>query len=359
MGRIKNGQVTIKQVARDADVSSQTVSRVINNRPDVSPETRRKIQQVIDQLGYKPSAIARSLIQQRSNTLAVVAWGIDYYGPSRTVVGIEKKANELGYSLFLNLVNQPDDANHEQVMDALIARRVDGIIWAVPEVGNNHTWVKTENMEQLPPVIFLSMEPRKGISVVAIDNRDGARQAVRHLLEQGRRRIGIITGPLTWWEARERLAGWKEAMREVSLAPVETLIFRSDDWTAVNGERGMQVLWRQNPEIDAVFASNDQIALGALRIAHQLGRHIPDDLAIVGFDNIPEAAFFWPPLTTVFQQLIDVGCIAVEGLHKMIMERRLQQVHTENFSQMLRPRLIIRASSSYQPEKDALSVGLS
>lgn len=359
MGRIKNGQVTIKQVARDADVSSQTVSRVINNRPDVSPETRQKIQQVIDQLGYKPSAIARSLIQQRSNTLAVVAWGIDYYGPSRTVVGIEKKANELGYSLFLNLVNQPDDANHEQVMDTLIARRVDGIIWAVPEVGNNHTWVRTENLDQLPPVIFLSMEPRKGISVVAIDNRDGARQAVQHLLDQGRRRIGIITGPLTWWEARERFAGWQEAMREENLEPVESLIFRSDDWTPVNGERGMQALWRQNPEIEAVFASNDQIALGALRIAHQLGRHIPDDLAIVGFDNIPEAAFFWPPLTTVFQQLIDVGCIAVEGLHKMIMERRSQQVHAENFSQMLRPRLIIRASSSYQPEKDALSVGLS
>lgn len=359
MGRIKNGQVTIKQVARDAQVSSQTVSRVINNRPDVSPETRQKILQVIDQLGYKPNAIARSLISQRSNTLAVVAWGIDYYGPSRTVVGIEQKANELGYSLFLNLVNQPDDANHEQVLDALIARRVDGIIWAVPEVGNNHTWVKPDNLEQLPPIVFLSMKPRPGISVVAIDNRDGARQAVQHLIDQGRRKIGILTGPLTWWEARERFTGWQETLRQAGFEPAESLVFRSDDWTAVNGERGMQALWRQNFQIDAVFASNDQIALGALRIAHQLGKHIPDDLAIVGFDNIPEAAFFWPPLTTVFQQLIDVGCMAVEGLHKMIVEKRSQQAQVENFSQMLRPRLIIRASSSYQPEKDALSVALS
>jgi LacI family transcriptional regulator len=346
MKRLKNGQVTIKQVAREAGVSSQTVSRVVNNRPDVSPETRQKTQLIIDQLGYQPNAIARSLIHQRSNTLAVVAWGIDYYGPSRTVVGIEQKANELGYSLFLNLVDQPDDGNHERVLETLISRRVDGIIWAVPEVGNNRTWVISSQLRELPPIVFLSMESHPGISVIAIDNRNGARQAVQHLIHQGRRKIGILTGPLAWWEARERLAGWQEAMQEAELEPKESLVYRSDDWTAVNGERGMQTLWLQNPDMDAVFASNDQIALGAMDRAHQLGKNIPGELSIVGFDNIPEAAFFWPPLTTIFQQLIDVGCIAVENLHKMILERRSNPDHHENLSQIVRPKLIIRASSS-------------
>lgn len=163
--------------------------------------------------------MARSLIHQRSNTLAVVAWGIDYFGPSRTLVGIEQQAHELGYSLFLNLVSQPSDGTHEHVLDILVAYRVDGIIWAVPEVGDNRAWLETARLDQLPPIVFLSMEPRPGLAVVAVDNRSGARQATRHLIEQGRRKIGIITGPLAWWEARERYAGWRDALQEAGLTP--------------------------------------------------------------------------------------------------------------------------------------------
>src|SRR5512136_797732 len=199
MKRLKNGHVTIKQVAEAAGVSGQTVSRVINNRPDVLPETRQRIQQIIDQMGYQPNAIARSLIQRRSHTLGIVASGLDYFGPTQTVVGIEKKANELGFSVLLSLFDEPDKGGHERALNTLVAHRVDGIIWAVPEVGNNRSWVKSSHLEQLPPIVFMSMEPRPGISVVAVDNRHGAIQAVQHLIDQGRRKIGIITGPLTWW----------------------------------------------------------------------------------------------------------------------------------------------------------------
>ncbi len=108
----------------------------------------------------------------------------------------------------------------------------------------------------------------------------------------------------------------------------------------------MQVLWDQNPDLDAVFASNDQIAMGAMGIAHQRGKAIPGDFSIVGFDNIPEAAFLWPPLTTIYQQVNDIGCIAVANLHKMIIDRRANQDHYENVSQIIRPELIVRASSS-------------
>jgi len=182
--------------------------------------------------------------------------------------------------------------------------------------------------------------------VVSVDNRNGAKQAVQHLLQKGRRKIGIITGPMAWWEARERYAGWQEALGEAGLEASLSQVVNSDDWSAMNGERGMRTLLAQAPEVDAVFASSDQIALGAMGIAHQLGRHVPQELAIVGFDNTPEAAFFWPPLTTIYQQLVDVGRIAVKNLHEMILIRQSQNEPLPPSFTMLKPELIIRASSS-------------
>jgi LacI family transcriptional regulator len=277
----------------------------------------------------------------------VIAWGIDYYGPSRTVVGIEQEANELGYSLFLCLVNHPTD-DHEKILDTLISRRVEGIIWAIPEVGDNRKWIQTNHLDQLPPVVFLSMAALPGISVVSVDNRNGAKQAVQHLYQQGKRKIGIITGPMAWWEARERFDGWQEALQELGLDASARLVVHSDDWSAVNGERGMRTLLAQAPDVDAVFASSDQIALGAMGIAHQLGLRLPQDLAIVGFDNTPEAAFFWPPLTTMYQQLIDVGRIAVKNLHEIILSRQTQNEALPPSLTRLKPELIVRASSSLQ-----------
>ncbi len=343
---------TLRDVAELAGVSPKTVSRVVNHQNEISEATRQRVQAAIDQLDYRPNILARSLIHQRSKTLGVIAWGIDYYGPSRTVVGIEREANELGYSLFLSLVSHPTD-NHEQILDTLVSRRVEGIIWAIPEVGTNRNWIQTSRLDQLPPIVFLTMESRPGISVVSVDNRCGAKQAVQHLLQQGRRKIGIITGPMTWWEARERYAGWQEALGEAGLDASFSLVATSDDWSAVNGERGMLTLLEQVPDIDAVFASSDQIALGALGIAHKLGRRVPQELSISGFDNIPESAYFWPPLTTIYQQLIDVGRIAVKNLHEMIVARRSERESLQPLSTIVKPELIIRASSlsiAFQPE---------
>jgi LacI family transcriptional regulator len=339
---------TLRDVAELAGVSTKTVSRVVNHQTEISEATRQRVQAAIDQLDYRPNILARSLIRQRSKTLAVIAWGIDYFGPSRTVLGIEQEANELGYSLFLSLISQPTD-DHKQILDTLISLRVEGILWVIPEVGDNRKWVQTSRLDHLPPIVFLSMESRPGITVVSVDNRNGARQAVQHLIKQGRRRIGIITGPLTWWEARERYAGWQEAMQEAGLKASPSLVVKSDDWLALNGERGLRTLLAQAPDLDAVFAGNDQIALGALGTAHQLARRVPQELAIVGFDNIPEAAFYWPPLTTIYQRLVDVGRIAVKSLHEMIMARRLQRVPIQPVSTTLKPELVIRASSLEMP----------
>src|SRR5512133_338860 len=167
-------RVTIKEVARIAGVSTQTVSRVLNDRPDVSPETRQRIRAIIAQLGYSPNTLARSLIQGRSHTLGVAGYGLSYYGPSRVLTGIERRANELGYSLLLNLLRDPETNNGQEIFNNLLSRQVDGIIWAVPEIGANRDWL-TEQLEKkadeaLVPVVFINMEPREGLAVAAMDN---------------------------------------------------------------------------------------------------------------------------------------------------------------------------------------------
>src|SRR4030042_4434893 len=134
---------TLKDVARLAGVSTKTVSRVVNHQGEISAETRERVQAAIEQLGYRPNVLARSLIHQRPNTLGVVAWGIEYFGLSRTVVGIEQQAHQLDYSLFLNLMDRPDNSDSEQVLDPLITPRVDGVFLAAPEVGDNRGWLKS------------------------------------------------------------------------------------------------------------------------------------------------------------------------------------------------------------------------
>jgi LacI family transcriptional regulator len=335
--------VTLEDVARLAGVSTKTVSRVVNAHSEISPATRERVQAAIDQLGYRPNILARSLVNRRSNTLAVVAWGIDYFGPSRTVVGIEQQSDEFGYSLFLNLVARPDDGDVDHLLDELVARRVDGIIWAAPEVADNRHWLNPARLAQLPPIVFLSMAPRPGLSMVSIDNRAGAFAAVQHLIGQGRRRIGHIAGPLAWWEARERAAGWEAALCAAGL-PVQPSLSVEGDWTAASGDRALRALLAQAPDLDAIFVGSDQIALGALGAAHSLGRRIPDDLAFVGFDDIPESAFFWPPLTTVHQPLIEAGRSAVQALHSLIGTAALPPDANAGVT-LIQPNLVIRASS--------------
>ena len=336
--------VTLQDVAQLAGVSTKTVSRVVNNQGEISETTRQRVQAAIRQLNYQPNILARSLVNQRTNTLAVVAWGIDYYGPSRTVVGIENKSDELGYSLFLNLLAHPDEGDIDRILDTLVARRVDGIIWAVPEVGGNRMWINPDRLNRLPPIVFLSMAEQTGLATVAVDNRGGARQAVKHLIDAGRQRIGLITGPLAWWEARERFAGWQDTMRAAGLDASSSLVVEGD-WSASSGAQAMRTLLKQEPDIDAIFVCSDQMAVGALGVTHQMGRRIPQDLAVAGFDNIPESAFFWPPLTTVYQQLIDVGCLAVQNLHQWIeAKRKGETAPLENVQ--LTPELIIRESSA-------------
>src|SRR5258706_3217635 len=233
-----------------------TVSRVLNDRPDVSSATRKRIQQLIDELGYAPNAMASSLRQGRSNTLGVVASGIEYFGPSRTLVGVEQEAEALGYSLLLNLLHYPESNHGEELLDSMLSRQVEGIVWAVPEIGSNREWITEKVRGIATPVIFLSMQPRERSMVSAVDNYAGGRLATEHLLSQGSKQVGIINGPPTWWEARQRTLGWKDALTDAGIEAQDAMSI-DGDWTAASGETGLAELLEQWPSLDAVFASND------------------------------------------------------------------------------------------------------
>jgi LacI family transcriptional regulator len=336
--------LTIKEIARKAGVSTQTVSRVLNDRPDVSRETRKRVQQIIDESGYHPNAIARSLIRQRTYILGLIASHLNFHGPQAHLVQLDREATEVGYTLLPQLIHENDSIDLQQQLRRLLSQQVDGIIWAIPQVDVD-TSTLWEQMV-LPSMPMISLEdPIPNIPMPAyVDEQTGARLATQHLLSQGYRRIGLITGATNWEVSKKRAFGWRETL-QASGFPVEEQHIFQGDWTAASGEQGMYRLLEQYPGIDAVFACNDQMALGALQALHEIGRRVPDDFGVVGFDDFPESAYFWPPLSTVRQPWPEKCAIAVRALIRMIEERREGDNFAVPKTKVLLPELIVRKSS--------------
>jgi DNA-binding LacI/PurR family transcriptional regulator len=345
--RPKNMRSTIKEVASVAGVSTQTVSRVINERPDVSPETRRKVQEVIKALSYQPSALARSLISQRSFTLGVVTAGLRHMGPSRTLSGITAAAEEAGYSILLKELPSYESEDIAPIFQAFLSRHVDGIIWAVSEVGENRKWLNNPPADVEVPLVFITMEPRDNLSVVTIDNYLGGRMAMAHLLEQGYRRIGHISGPLEWWEARQRMAAWRDAMTEAGLE-VNDAHCVEGNWSSASGALAVEKLFDQYPDMDAVFVANDQMALSVMQFFVEKNIRIPTDIGVVGFDNIAESAFFSPALTTVHQDQHKVSQLAVAEVIKIIESGWQGLDPVEPKPIIVPPTLIVRQSAIHK-----------
>ena len=337
-------RVTIRDVAAEAGVSHQTVSRVINNRPDVAEETRRRVWNVINELNYQPNAIARSLIRQRSFTLGVVTAGLKYVGPSRTLNGITEQAEEMGYTLVLKELPRFDTNDIQPLLNSLMSRQVDGVIWAVPEIGTNRDWLEGQPPTLAAPLVFLTMRPRPGLSSVSIDNYEGGCLATEHLLAQGCQQIGHISGPLDWWEAQQRMVGWQDTLKRAG-RPIADHHWASGNWSAASGEKAIGPLLDAYPEMDGLFVANDQMALGVLQVACRRGLRVPQDLAVVGFDGIPETGYYWPPLTTVYQDLRELGCTAVRELSQAIEADHQQEAPVRSVALALQPKLIVRGSS--------------
>jgi DNA-binding LacI/PurR family transcriptional regulator len=337
-------KITIKQVAREAGVSTQTVSRVLNDRPDVAVHTRRQILGIIERLGYQPSALARSLSRQRSYTLGVVIAGLRFNGPSRTLNGIATWAEEMGYALLLKKLPKFDTEDVEPILNDLLARQVDGIIWAVPEIGDNHDWLHHRLPSLSVPTIFLTTQQKAAFSTVSIDNYEGGRIATEHLLQQGCQHIGHLAGPLIWWEAQQRHLAWQDTLVGAGHR-VEPVQWIEGDWSAQSAVEPAQQLLNQYSHMDGVFVANDQMALAVLQVAHQKGLRVPEELAVVGFDDLAEAPYFWPPLTTIQQNLQQLGCVAVQEIVKMIEAGHNADSVYQPETVLLKPKLIARQSS--------------
>jgi LacI family transcriptional regulator len=228
----------------------------------------------------------------------------------------------------------------------LLARQVDGIIWAVPEVGENRNWLASQLPELIVPTIFLAMSPREDISIVYVDNYYGGRLAVEHLIEIGRKNIAHVSGPLSWFDARQRKQAWEDVLTESGFS-IEDRFWYEGTWGPSSGERGILELLKKFPEMDAVFVGNDQMALSVMQVACREGIRIPEEIAVVGYDGIRETEFYWPPLTTVYQDLYKLGCLAVEELVQMVEKKQSnhEDVKTKPSHMKIIPELIIREST--------------
>lgn len=332
-------RVTIVEIAKEAGVSAQTVSRVVNGHVSVAEETRQRVQAIIDRRGYHPSRLARSLLRGHSNSIGVVSFGLGLYGPSQTLAGIVRDADQQGYSVLPIVLNDPQPTQPDRILGQLIEFHVDGIIWAVPQIGPNHDWVEETAARLDVPMVFITGESHPQVTVVRVDNRGGGRLAAEHLIGRGWRTLGLITGEPDWWETQERTRGWTEALQAHGL-PIRAELMRAGDWSAAAGEACMRDLLQNHPDVDGVFVGNDSMAVGAIKAARELGRQIPHDLGIVGFDDIPEAAYTHPALTTIHQDLHHLGSQAVAALNSLIGGAQSQSA-----SILIQPRLVVRDST--------------
>jgi DNA-binding LacI/PurR family transcriptional regulator len=290
----------ITDVAKLARVSHQTVSRVLNDHPSVNPMTRARVIAAIEQLGYRPNAAARTLATGRSKTLGLVTFNSTFFGPVSTLYGIEQAARAAGYFVSVVSLNDIDRNSVREAVGRLTDQAVEGIAVIAPLAS------AAEALDALPtdmPVVVVEGDPRSDLAAVTVDQAAGAGAATSYLLSGGHASVFHVAGPLEWQEAQARVSGWRGALEQQG-AEVTPLL--AGDWSARSGYEAGLVLARI-PEATAVFAGNDQMALGVLLALHERHRRVPEEVSVVGFDDIPEAAYFTPPLTTVRQDFNQVG----------------------------------------------------
>jgi DNA-binding LacI/PurR family transcriptional regulator len=324
-------------VAKLAGVSHQTVSRVINGSVHVRPETRRRVMEAMGQLDYRPNPAARALVTGRSRTLGVVSFDTTLYGPASTLFAIEQAAHAAGYFITIVSLLALDRTSVLGAVERLRVQGVDGILVITPQEGAAEALV---NLPTNVPVVAVEAARPNSVPLVAVDQFAGAASATQLLLDLGHRTAWHVAGPREFLEAQQRVDGWRSAL-EAAGAEVPSPLF--GDWSPASGYRvGLQLA--QDPEVTAVFVANDQMALGVLRALHERGRKIPGEVSIVGFDDIPEAQYFTPPLTTVRQNFGEVGRSSLRLLLELMKS-------TGNPPQRLTiaPELVVRRSTARPP----------
>ena len=299
----------IFDVARLAGVSHQTVSRVLNGLPNVRPATKERVEQAILQLRYSPSPAARALVTRRTRTIGLITPGVTDYGPVSIATHFTVAARAERYSV--DTVNTPDadQVTVRASVEALLRQRVDAIVLIVADIS---VLELVRGLDLGIPIVASASTPRRSPRLVSIDQYRGARTAVRHLAELGHERILHIAGPQRASDSAERIRGYRDELAARRLDVLDPIY---GDWTAAGGHRLGTSL-----DIEpgtAIFASNDLTALGLFSALREKGLRVPDDVSIVGFDDIPEAGYLYPPLTTVRQDFAALGQMM---MHKVLLE---------------------------------------
>jgi DNA-binding LacI/PurR family transcriptional regulator len=307
---MRTRRVVMADVAARAGVSVMTVSRVLNGFEGVAEQTRRRVEKAVADLGYQADPAARVLAGGRSRTIGVVAVETDQFGPSQMLFGIEEAAREAGHLLTFVTFGR-SGGNMAATLDRLRASRVEGVIVVAPIRPVVDAVVA---VERDLPLVVVGGDPTIGIPTVTIDQHEGASRATRHLLELGHRAVAHVRGPKSWIDAASRARGWADALRGGGAPNDRPLV---GDWTAAGGYAAGSRL-AADPHVTAVFAANDQTALGVIRALHERGRQVPHDVSVVGFDDTPESGYFVPSLTTIRQDFAEVGRRCVDLLRSVI-----------------------------------------
>jgi DNA-binding LacI/PurR family transcriptional regulator len=324
----------MSDVGKLAGVSHQTVSRVINGSPRVRPETRRRVIDAMRELGYRPNSVARALATGRTNTLGVVGFDTTLYGPASTLFGIERAAHEAGYFMIVASLKALNRSSVTDAVERLRIQGVDGILVIAPHQE------AADALQYAPidiPLVAVEAGPVGIVPVVAVNQFAGAVSATQHLLDLGHETVWHISGPADWLESRERVAGWRATLEAAGASPPPQLV---GDWSARAGYDLGRRLSRER-SATAIFAANDQMALGILRAMHESGRAIPGEVSIVGFDDVPEAPYFTPPLTTVRQDFIEVGSRSLR-----LLVRTIEAGEPVGAGSLVEPQLVVRASTA-------------
>ena len=330
----KPRQAVMADVAKLAGVSHQTVSRVVNGSELVRRETRARVESAMRQLQYRPNPVARALATGRSKTVGVVTFDTALYGPALALLAIERAAHEAGFFVSITSLQTLDAASVAVAAESLLSQNVEAIFVIAPqrEVAQAVLQLTTD-----VPIVAVEAGPESGVPVVAVDQFAGAATATRHLLDLGHETVWHIAGPEDWLEAAERVAGWRAALAAARAEIPPHLI---GDWSAKAGyELGAELA--RDDRVTAVFVANDAMALGLLRRLHEAGRTVPDSISVVGFDDVPEAAYFSPPLTTVRQDFMELGRKSFE-----VALEHIGGVRSPTKRISITPELVVRQSTA-------------
>jgi DNA-binding LacI/PurR family transcriptional regulator len=331
---------TLEEVARLAAVSTATVSRVVNRSPKVRPDTRKAVEKAIKRLGYVPNRAARSLVTRRTDTIALVVSEpesrvfSDPFFPS-VVQGLSAAIADTELQLTLLLAR--GEREHVKVERYLRQGHVDGVI--LISLHGEDPLPRALTEAGIPTVLNGRPRPGERLPYVDADNRGGARAAASHLLASGRTKVATITGPLDMMVGVDRFDGYVDALRDSGLRVRKGLV-EHGDFGRESGARTMKALLRRSPTLDAVFVANDPMAIGALEVLRALGRRVPDDVAVIGFDDVADAASTDPPLTTVRQPLEEMTKAMAE-----LLLRRIDDVEADSEFVVCPTSLIRRASA--------------